>query len=93
MLLRCRRSLAAVLEQRSAGNRCQAVAWEVAEGVAKAVLLIGSMAGHYVEPGCGDDFVAALKRGLPMQPRARRSSTPTTPNIRSCSRARTWLCW
>jgi hypothetical protein len=44
MLLRCRRSLAAVLEQRSVGNRWQAVALEVAEGVGKAVLLIGSMA-------------------------------------------------
>ena len=48
MLLRCRRSFAAVPEQRSAGNRWQAVAWEVAAGVAKAVLLIGSTAAAIV---------------------------------------------
>jgi hypothetical protein len=48
MLLRFRRSVAAVVEQRSAGNRWQAVAWEVVEGVGKAALLIGSMAAGIV---------------------------------------------
>jgi hypothetical protein len=48
MLLRFRRSVAAVVEQRSAGNRWQAVALEVVEGVGKAVLLIGSMAAGIV---------------------------------------------
>jgi hypothetical protein len=37
-----------VVEQRSAGNRWQAVALEVVEGVGKAVLLIGSMAAGIV---------------------------------------------
>jgi hypothetical protein len=36
MLLRFRHSEPAVVEQRSAGNRWQAVALEVAEGVGKA---------------------------------------------------------
>jgi hypothetical protein len=44
MLLRFRRSAAAVVEQRLASNRWQAVALEVTQGVGKAVLLIGSMA-------------------------------------------------
>jgi transcriptional regulator with XRE-family HTH domain len=48
MLLRLRRSLAATVAQRSAGSRWQAVAFEVSEGVAKAVLLIGSMAAGIV---------------------------------------------
>jgi hypothetical protein len=48
MLLRFRHSEPAVVEQRSAGNRWQAVALEVAEGVGKAVLLIGSMAAGIV---------------------------------------------
>ena len=48
MLLRFRRSVAAVVEQRSVGNRWQAVALEVAEGVGKAVLLISSMAAGIV---------------------------------------------
>lgn len=48
MLLRCRRSLTAVVEQRPPGNRWQAVALEVAEGVGKAVVLIGSMAAGIV---------------------------------------------
>jgi len=44
MLLRFRRSAVAVVDQRSASNRWQAVALEVTQGVGKAVLLIGSMA-------------------------------------------------
>ena len=48
MLLRFKRSVAAVVEQRPASNRWQAVALEVAEGVGKAVLLIGSMAAGIV---------------------------------------------
>jgi hypothetical protein len=48
MLLRLRRSVAAVVEQPPAGNRWQAVALEVVEGVGKAVLLIGSMAAGIV---------------------------------------------
>ena len=44
MLLRFRRSAVAVVDQRSANNRWQAVALEVTQGVGKAVLLIGSMA-------------------------------------------------
>jgi hypothetical protein len=48
MLLRFGRSVAAVVEQRSAGYRWQAVALEVAEGVGRAVLLIGSMAAGIV---------------------------------------------
>jgi hypothetical protein len=48
MLLRFRRSVAAVVEQRPAGNRWQAVALEVTEGFGKAVLLIGSMAAGIV---------------------------------------------
>jgi hypothetical protein len=48
MLLRFRRSLAAAVAQRSDGSRWQAVALEVAEGVAKAVLLIGSTAAGIV---------------------------------------------
>jgi|AmaraimetFIIA100_FD_contig_81_2829128_length_454_multi_2_in_0_out_0_1 hypothetical protein len=44
MLLRFRLSLATVVEQRSASNRWQAVALEVANGAGTAVLLIGSMA-------------------------------------------------
>jgi hypothetical protein len=48
MLLRFRRSLPAALAQRSDGSRWQAVAFEVAEGVATSVLLIGSMAAGIV---------------------------------------------
>jgi hypothetical protein len=48
MMLRFRRSAAAMVEQRSASNRWQAVALEVAEGVGKAVLLMGSVAAGIV---------------------------------------------
>ena len=60
MLPRFKRSAAAVVEQRSAGNRWQAVALEVVEGVGKAVLLMGSMAAG-TERGSGGDFVASLR--------------------------------
>ena len=48
MSFRFRRSVAAVVEYRSASNRWPAVAWEIAEGAAKAVLLIGSMGAGMV---------------------------------------------
>jgi len=49
-----------VVEHRSASNRWQAVAWEVAEGAAKAVLLIGSMAAGIV--------VSAVLMAFSLQP-------------------------
>lgn len=60
MSFRFRRSATAVVEHRSASNRWQAVAWEVAEGAAKAVLLIGSMAAGIV--------VSAVLMAFSLQP-------------------------
>jgi len=60
MSLRFRRSVTAAAGHRSASNRWPAVAWEVAEGAAKAVLLIGSMAaGILVSAVLMAIFVAA----------------------------------